>query len=164
MTIPTLDQLLDAAEEHAQRVCIELQQQLIPLFDLRDADGNSYLVAGEFTGDNQDEVDRCKDAFAAFVRGKIAEHGIVAYSFMSEAWMIVRPEYTPGVSVRPAQADDRVEVVIAIATDGADYEMRRWLIKRRGEICVDLLLDKSEGETPRPWGRFDSLLRPEAMQ
>ena len=153
MTAPTLAQLLDVAEDHARRVRIEHQQQIIPLFDLRDADGDSCLVAGEFTGDNQDEVDRCKDAFAAFVRGKIAEHAIVAYSFMSEAWMIVRQEYTPGVSVRPAAADDRVEVVIATAQDGEAYLLRRWLMKRdkRGRV-IDLVRDSTVGEEARAIG------------
>ena len=52
-TPPTLDQLLDVAGDHARAVIIGLQQEMQPLFDLRDAEGRGYLVSGEFTGDTR---------------------------------------------------------------------------------------------------------------
>ena len=143
MTAPTLAQLLDVAEDHARRVRIEHQQQIIPLFDLRDADGDSCLVAGEFTGDNQDEVDRCKDAFAAFVRGKIAEHAIVISLLVHERGVDDR---TTGIYPQASRFGRRrltiliaSEVVIATAQDGEAYLFRRWLMKRdkRGRV-IDL--------------------------
>ena len=95
--------MLDVAEQHAMRVIVKNQMELIPLFDLRDAEGQAYIVAGEFTGDTRDEVVTSKDAVAAFVRKLIGEHKIVQYSFLSEAWMIVRPgTWEEGMSPPPA--------------------------------------------------------------
>ena len=75
--------------------------------------------------------------------------------------MIVRPpNWQEGMSPPPSEADDRVEVVIVVATDGDNYKSRRWRIKRDGKKAVDLVLDSIEGEQGRPWGRFDSLLEP----
>lgn len=160
MTLPTLDQLLDAAEVHAKHVCIGLQQQLMPIFHLCDAKGQGFLIAGEFEGATPQEVINSKDAIADFVRLKIIEHKAVQYSFLSEAWMIVRQVWKPGISTPPADSADRVEVVIVIATDGKNYKSRRWLMKREGKKCVDLVLDTTLGETETRSGRFDNLLTP----
>ena len=112
-TPPSLDQLLDVAGQHARAVVIGLQQQMMPLFHLFDAEGQGYLVAGEFTGGTNDEITQSKDAVAAFVRSLIVEHKIVRYSFLSEVWMIVRPrEWEEGMSPGPTEADDRVEAVL----------------------------------------------------
>jgi len=153
----SLTELLDLAEKHARTVLIERQDDLMPLFDLRDGEGRSMIFGGPFVGGSQEEVATFKDAIAELIRQKIIEHKIVAYSFMSEAWMIVRPAASP--EELPSECDDRVEVVIAMATDGVDYQHRRWLIERKGKRCVDLKLD-SAGEMVEPTGRFDKLLNP----
>ena len=153
--------MLDFAGQHARTVLVGLQEQMIPIFHLFDAEGQSYVAAAEFSGDTYDEIIRCKDAVAQSVRRLIVEHKIVQYSFMSEAWMVVRSaEWEEGMSPPPSEADDRIEVVIVTATDGKAYKSRRWRIKRDGEKCVDLALDSTPAEEARPWGRFDSLLEP----
>jgi hypothetical protein len=156
----TLTQLLDIAGDHARRILVEEQQdELLPTFDLRDAEGHGYLVMTQFVGKTRDEVIDCKDAIADQVRELIAKHKAVKYVFLSEAWMILRKVYREGISTPPADSADRIEVVIATATDGVDYQLRRWLIKRDGGKCVDLALDPAlEGERQRPSGRFDNLL------
>ena len=142
MTAPSLDELLAAAELHARTILIERQEPLIPLFHLSDAEGDGYIVSGDFRGETPDEVIQSKDAVAAFVREVIAEHKIVNYSFLSEAWMIVRQKWTEGVSTPPSESADRIEVVIATAQSRTDYRLRRWRIERdrRGKV-VDLALD-----------------------
>lgn len=163
MTAPSLDVLLDAAELHARTILIERQEPLMLMFHLSDAEGSAYIVSGEFTGETPDEVIESKDAVAAFVREVIAEHKIVNYSFMSEAWMIVRQQWTEGVSTAPSDSADRIEVVIATAQDRADYRFRRWRIERdrRGKV-VDLVLDVTEGGLlGKQSGRFDGLLEPQ---
>ena len=164
MSLPSLSEMLDIAGKHATMVIIGAQSQMIPLFDLRDARGDSYLVAEQFVGATPADVVDRKDAVADFVREMIVRHKIIQYSFMSEAWMIKRKDWKGGVSAPPSEADDRIECVIAIATDGKDYLSRRWLIKREGETCVDLVLDSDGDTTQRPWGRFDNLLGGETMQ
>ena len=165
MPLPTLAQMLDVAEDHARTVLVKNQLgSMIPVFDLRDAKGDARIVAGEFTGETPAEVVDTKDAIAKFVRTLIQEHDIVQYSFLSEAWMIVRKapaDYIAGVSVPPSEADDRVEVVICTAQSRTDFAMRRWRIKRDKKGCVvDLVLDSNAGEKAKPSGRFDSLLEP----
>jgi hypothetical protein len=158
MTGTALTRLLDVAEKHARLICIEHQQELLPIFHLCGADGQSYIVAAPFEGDTRDEVTENKDAVAAFVRAMIAEKGIVSYAFISEAWMIVRQKWDARVSTPPSESADRVEVVIATAQDrDGHYEMRRWLIKRDGKKCVDLIVDVTEEEIAGPVGRFDGL-------
>jgi hypothetical protein len=157
--LTVLTDLLDTAEKYVRHVIVENQEELLPVFELRNASGDSFVVGAPFVGDSPEEVADCKDMVAGVIRHLIIEHKIVAYSFMSEAWMIVRHKWTPGVSTAPADSADRVEVVMAIATDGAEYLHRRWLIKRKGKRCVDLTLD-STGETIEPSGRFDRLLTP----
>ena len=56
MTAPSLDELLDAAELHARTVLIERQEPLMPMFHLSDAEGEAYIVSGEFRGETPDEV------------------------------------------------------------------------------------------------------------
>ena len=161
MTAPSLSEMLDVAGAHARTVLIDKQtESMLPIFDLRDAEGNGYIVAGEFTGDTRDEEVACKDAFAALVRKLIIQHKIIQYSFMTEAWMIVRTKYTEGISTPPVDCADRIEVVIATAQSGTEYQMRRWLLQRDASgKAVDLVPDPPlEGETPTPSGRFDNLL------
>jgi hypothetical protein len=162
MPAPTLTEMLDLAEDHARRVIIQQQMEMIPMFDLRNAEGLAFIVAGEFTGETREEVVACKDAIAALVRKMIAEHKVVQYSFLSEAWMIVRPpHWEEGMSPPPSEADDRIEVVMATATDGKTYLSRRWRIKREGVKAVDLVLDSADDELKtRPAGRFDRLMEP----
>ena len=163
MSLPSLSEMLDIAGKHARMVIVGAQAQMIPLFDLRNAEGDSFLVAEQFVGATRAEVVDRKDAVAGFVREMIVRHKIIQYSFMSEAWMITRKDWKQGVSVPPSEADDRIECVIAMATDGKTYLSRRWLMKREGETCVDLVLDV-DGPITMPAGRFDNLLGGETMQ
>jgi hypothetical protein len=72
--------------------------------------------------------------------------------------MIKRKSYLPGLGPRPSEADDRVEVVIATATDGVAHRYRRWRIKRDGTKCVALVRDDAADEVPaKTHGRFDNL-------
>lgn len=162
MSLPALAKMLDMAGKHAKTILVERQlPSMVPLFDLRDAEDQSYLVGAIFTGDTPQQVIDCKDAVAEMIRKLIIEHKIVRYAFLSEAWMIVRRNnWKEGISTPPSEAADRVEVVIATAQDRTNYMSRRWLLKRdkRGK-AIDLVFGpEMEGETPAPSGRFDGLL------
>jgi hypothetical protein len=161
MTDP-LTNLLDAAEAHARGILIGTAEALIPVFMLQDGEDQGYLVATPFVGENANEVAHVKDAVAYAVRRMIKAKKIVRYSFLSEAWMTVRPPgWNEAMGPPPSESDDRREVVIAMATDGGDYKLRRWLIKRNGEQCVDLILDSKGDEVGPGGGRFDHLLTPQ---
>jgi hypothetical protein len=161
MTDP-LTNLLDAAEAHARGILIGTAEELIPVFMLQDGADQGYLVATPFVGENANEVTHVKDAVAYAVRRMIKAKKIVRYSFLSEAWMIVRSrEWQEGDGPTPSEAEDRIEVVMAIATDGVDYQARRWRIKRDGRTCADLVLDSMDDEKGPGGGRFDHLLTPD---
>jgi hypothetical protein len=161
LTDESLGKLLDVAETHARAVLVGSEQQLPPIFDLEGADGQRYIVATPFSGEDADDVIGNKDMVARMVRELIREKGVVRYSFLSEAWMIVRPSsWQDGMGAPPSEADDRVEVVVALATDGVDYRARRWRIKRDGAQCIDLVFDSQDEEVSSGGGRFDNLLSP----
>ena len=149
-----LDRLLNVAEVHARTTLVTLgMDELVPLFHLVCPGTHDYIMQARFSGDE------FKDEAAQIVREKIWETGATAYMFLSEAWMINRPPgYDPATSTRPSAADDRIEVVIAMATDGVGYKARRWRIMRgqRGQ-CVDLVLDSKDDEIRQGGGRFDDL-------
>jgi len=61
------------------------------------------------------------------------ERQVVAYSFLSEAWKAEAPkDWVPGqaLPVLPADNPDRIEVVIAMASDGKNEQWKTWKIKR----------------------------------
>ena len=148
-----LDRLLRVAEFHARMVLVTHQQDaLTPLFHLVCPGTHDLIVATPFHGDES------KDAVAQDIRKLIREHQATAYMFVSEAWMIVRSkDYVLGKE-RPATAKDRVEVVIAVATDGVDHKLARWRIKRdKKGRCVDLVLDSEGEDIGDRSGRFDNL-------
>lgn len=153
-----LVKLLNMAERYAKSILVGSNADLTPIFDLRDADDESYVVETPFSGKDFEEVERCKNHAADAVRDLIHKHGIVRYGFLSEGWMIVRQKYIPGLSQQPSEADDRIEVVIAIATDGVNTKQRRWRIKRDGAKCISLALDHTSDERATFGGRFGSLL------
>ena len=146
-----LTMLLDAAEQHARQILVICgEDELVPVFHLWGADGRHYLVGKPFDGE------RTKRTTALAVRDMIREQGIVRYSFVSEGWAIVRSKEFITGPVRPSEADDRIEVVVAIATDGVDYKSRCWRIRRHEGRCIDLELDGNQC-VAAGGGRFDNL-------
>jgi hypothetical protein len=159
-----LKEMLEAAEKFIHSKMLGSSDELTPIFDLRDINNNSFVIATPFYGGTPSEVDSCKDAVASFIRNQIIKRQITHYMFISEAWAIKRATYIPGITIRPSQADDRTEVVIAIATDGITHLSSSWTIKRDGSTCTQLI--PSELRTVRLHGnsgRFDNLLKPERL-
>jgi hypothetical protein len=158
MTDP-LEAMLAMAESHARRVLVGTEDDLLPLFHLDNAKGESIVVATPFTGDTAKEVIQAKNMVADAVRELIKLHDVVRYSFLSEAWMTIRPlGWKEGMGPPPVDSDDRIEVVIVLATDGVAHRHRRWKIKREGAKCVDLILDVEADDEWTGGGRFDNLL------
>jgi hypothetical protein len=158
-----LIEMLDAAEKFVRAKRIGSSKELVSMFDLRDADNNSHMMITPFVGETNDEVDLSKDFVAFLVRKYIAEHKITHYMFITEAWSVTRAtgEYIPGVSQRPAESDDRREIILADAHDGTTHLSSSWYIKRNGDKCVDIIpiAIKEERHHGDGGGRFDSLLK-----
>jgi hypothetical protein len=157
-----LIKMLDDAEKYVRTIRIGSEQDLISLFDLRDDDNNSHILITPFSGDTQEEVDQSKDVAAFLIRQYMVKHNITHYLFLTEAWAITRTKdkYIPGISKRPSECDDRVEMILANANDGINNITSSWRIKRNGSICTDLIpIDiKKENTVDGSGGRFDNLL------
>jgi hypothetical protein len=158
----TLDKLLGLADAQAHLVLLGLREpQLAPCWVFIQPDGSSRVLGTPFTNDAQ------KEATIAYVIAWMRNHGTVAYSFMCEAWAATLgpEEWSPGSGKpipeadRPINRVDRREVILAMATDGAETEHRQWQIVRgwQGEVVGLTPLDMAESEVS-PKSRFAGLL------
>jgi len=125
-----LKDLLDVAETHVRVVLEKLKMgSLVPTWLLVNQKDQVQLVGTPWEDDAQ------KEAIARMLRKKMRTDSIVAYSFITEAWMAAGEEgidYTEPVpeEKRARSRVDRIEVVLAFATDGKEQQSRSWAIKR----------------------------------
>jgi hypothetical protein len=153
-----LEKMLDDAERYVHLRKVGSKEELTSIFDLRDAEGKSTIVFTPFIGDTMKEVDTCKDVVAHHIRRLIEKKKITHYAFITEAWAIIRAKYIPGVSTRPAEAEDRKEIILAFATDGKVHLSSSWSIKRDGPICTALIPKEiKQVRIHESGGRFDNL-------
>jgi hypothetical protein len=149
-----LDALIDHAYEHARTVLIERRtgdDQLAPAWLTIGGDGAVTITITPWS----DEFE--KDLVVAAMRHTMRETGVVAYSFVSEAWSASEPEsYDPKRHGWPKDRPDRQEVVIAVASDRAASVHATWLIKRDRRGRVAALERQPDAEIA--FGRFDDLL------
>ena len=154
-----LDQLLDLAEQQARRVLIGTKEQLLPCFALVDKDGATYIVGVPFSNEIQKQLGLAK------VKQFAKQYRAVAYSFITEAWMSpekVAPEnVSPEGSVllrepRPREHPHRIEVVMAMASNGVVSKMRQWRMVRDYRGRTKAL--EPEGDIDEFRSRFDNIL------
>jgi hypothetical protein len=145
------DSLLDLAEQQARMVLLELKQELMASWVMLGADHKFEIIATPWKNDLEKELSH--KMLRAFVRKK----QIVAYSFLSEAWVAIAPAgWSPGQPMaeaeRPMQRADRKEVVLAFASDGATKEWRVWEIIRDWQEQIITLASRPLPEaSPAGW-------------
>jgi hypothetical protein len=76
------------------------------------------------------------------------------YIHMSEAWM------SRTLGKRPAEADDRIEVVVVASVTPSDRDMTVYEIKRENDKIADLVEHSPGGEKMQAGGRIVSLFEP----
>ena len=148
-----LKDLVNLAGTHARTVMIGLQQDLVPVWLCIDKDGQPVIIATPWSNDREKALAKRK------MKTYMRDHGIDSYSFVTEAWQATVPAGTDldelTESDRPTNRADRIEVVVACATDNAHAEWRMWKTIRnsKGQV-VDLerLQTDSERE-PEGWMR-----------
>jgi hypothetical protein len=149
-----LDMLIDHAYQHARTILIERRtgdQQLAPAWLTIGGDGAFTVTITPFSNDFE------KDLVIAAMRKTMREQGVVAYSFVSEAWSASEPEsYDPKRHGWPKDRPDRQEVVIAVASTRAVCIHATWLIKRDKRGRVTALEPQPDFDVT--FGRFDDLL------
>jgi hypothetical protein len=118
--------LVEMAGDHAKFVLIKMRQHLMPQWLLINKVGKVELIATPWSNERE------KDRVAKHLRKYIRESQIEAYSVVLEAWTARMPEGWKEGDPRPPNwmRPDRMEMVVAFATDGFSVECRQWTIQR----------------------------------
>lgn len=134
-----VEKLLGLAGQHAQTVLVTMKfEQLVPTWVLLDRRGHIQVVGTPWRNDahKQSQVEN--------LRRQMRKAGVIAYSFLCEAWAV---KLEPGEcdlsqplpeADRPRNRVDRIEVVSALAATSAVAKYAQW------EICRGPLGDVSE--------------------
>jgi hypothetical protein len=147
----TLDQLLSLAANHAHLVLLGLKQpELVPSWVFVQPDGSSKVMGTPW----KDEA--TKRAIVAYAKAWMRNHGTVAYSLLVEAW---KAELDPGEwdpdsrkplpeALRAANQVNRIEIVMAMATDGKETQYKEWQIVRdwQGKVAALAPLEPEESD------------------
>jgi hypothetical protein len=145
-----LDQLIELAERQARLVLLKLKLPLMPAWVLMNKSGQPQIVATPW----QDEQE--KQLYAAMMRALMRKEGIVAYSFLCEAWTrTLEPQEwdkandRPFDGIEPRNHPERQEVIIACACSKDLSRWKRWRIVREAttEVIIGLKDD--------PWPQSD---------
>jgi hypothetical protein len=151
----SIENMLIAAEAQARAVILEAQDELQPTWVLIDADNKVEIQMTPW----RDEFE--KFMAELFIRAKILKHGVVAYSFLVEAWMVDAPKgWDPEKDepLRASQQPDRRECVVACAVTREEKRWLMWEIKRSREGKALALESKHIGEPERIEGWMSELL------
>ena len=146
-----LDMMLVTAGEMAEMWLVKLHRSsLMPTWELHNGEDQIYIV-GTPWGNPKEKLKAEK-----VLRQKMKELGIVAYSFLCEAFMtkeFSKEEIASGRFVMPSKNPNRIEVVVALATDGKICKWRQW---RTGCLVCSIAglpvrpLFQAEEQRPRP--------------
>jgi len=129
----SLDTLLDIAGIHAKTVLIDFKMRaLTPTWVLFNETGDPMIVGTPW------KDDRDKYRSAKLMRQRMRAQGVIAYSFVAEAWTAtVHPEEIDEANLclkdpmrRPVYRQDREEIVSACAATASEIKWRQWTIVR----------------------------------
>ena len=127
-----LDDLLHIGLDHARRVLIDEQEEVVPMFLIVTGENFSFVSAGA-DGPAQSET------LLMALQDRVHSGEVDAFCFLSEAWMEVqdhppRPDEPPSLDVT-----DRIEAVCCRAESRRGWTVRAWRIVRSEDgACVRL--------------------------
>lgn len=152
--ILTLDQLIEAAVNHANNVLVgKSDAQLAPLFHIQFKNRPPALMSTPWNGEDEKVmvIRVLKGAMATF------RQDIVSYSFMSEAWLAVEHANHP-TGLMPSEREDKREVVLINACSGADSRLKILAISRDDKGRVNALTADPDHQLNHIEGRLFNLL------
>lgn len=121
----SLAEMAQLGVEQAQRWLIGTKEQLSPSWLLQNQDGERALVMTPWASDIE------KSAILAAMRKTMRVQQTVSYSLVVEAWAASYPNGTDWQNyVRPSKREDRMEMVMVLATDGTEVVLRDFKIIR----------------------------------
>jgi hypothetical protein len=123
--IPDLKVLIESAGKYANdALIVNKDPELLHLFFLMQADGKGVVIGAPWRSTEE------KLATVEEVRRISHEMKAVSVMFVSEVWMVERPNLDENMDP-PSQQPDRIEAVLAIAMDNkGNIEQERWNIIR----------------------------------
>jgi hypothetical protein len=125
VTTIDLQELMELAFRRASKKLLRPRGELTPFFVLVGPTGERQVI--DTPSDDQLE----KWLFLETMRKRMRENGTVAYAFIAEAWRAPDEwESRQPVIARPSKHPDKVEVVMASATDGFSSVWGQWDIRR----------------------------------
>ena len=148
-----VDHLIKLAEQHARMVLLEMHAgHLVTSWIFIDQHGAAHIQATPWQNDQEKELAK------VMLKAQARKLRTRAYSFLSEAWAAAAPkDWDPTSPLpekdRPMHQPDRLEIVMAFATDGQKQLWRRWLIRRdwQEQIIGLEALDDSYDQPPEGW-------------
>jgi len=161
---PPLETLLDLAGAHARLALVEIKMRsLMPTWLLFNQTGAPMIVGTPW----KDDEDKMR--IRKLMRAHMRKLGVVAYSFVCEAWtaQVEAHEFDLQEMAlydenrRPHRRADREEVVMACACDQERILWRQWRIVRAPttEIIVDLKLKEFPLSDQQPEGWLAEMLK-----
>jgi hypothetical protein len=152
--------LLKSAGEHAHNVMVQMHQDMMPCWAFWDGENKLNVVGTPWSNDKE------KRAMSEQIRRMLRTKKATAYSLVVEAWSATMP---PGWKVGDPRIEsrrhpDRIETVVAFATDGKTTLWRRWETKRdhlERVVRLEELPNQDDKMSswmtellpPRPWPR-----------
>jgi hypothetical protein len=152
--IEMVETMLVAAESQAKEVIILRQQQLPPTWILVNAENEINIEATPWNDDLG------KVLAKVYIKKRMIELKIIAYSFMSECWVANAPkgwQLEQPLFTRPSKNPTRWEAVIAFASDGKNKDWRFWNIKRN-KSNVAIALERLDEGIEDMEGWMDNML------
>lgn len=150
----TLDELLKMLGTHAHRLLLEEQEtELMPIYHIV---GDDQMVIGCPWRNDEEKL-----AILAEIKKVAHEHNATMIGFLCEMWMLrVGPDVDLTTVDSPSQSPERIEAVLAIATDGMETKVKTWLTIRNKPGGTILSLEpQEEGPADKFTGRMiDGLL------
>lgn len=125
-----LDELLQALTEHAQNILIERHEEsLMPMYHIV---GDEQLIIGcPWTNEKE------KVATLRTIKAEAKKQNATMIGFVCEMWMTVHDTSVDVTKVvPPSQSPDRIEGVLAVATDGTDTKANCWKIVRAEDNTI----------------------------
>lgn len=102
-----------------------------------DNDGAIKSVTTPF----QNESDKLEALIV--LRAMMRQLGVIQYSFLSEAWAAAENHTSARAQdIRPSERSDRIEVVVATASDGVVTTIKLWgIVRNEAGKVIDLKSD-----------------------
>jgi len=147
--------LLEVISEYMHNMLLNKKDgEIMPTWLCVTREGQKLMLATPWRDDQE------KEDQVARVRVFMKLKNVVCYAFVDEMWMahVTKEEFEDPHTQRPKDRVDRIEIVMAFATNNQECVYRQWDIKRNYEGTVIELPEKPLVSKDGEEGQFSSWL------